>query len=182
MHSLWVMGKNSSSKGSGGRSKRGRRRGQKQQRTFDPQKHKLPDPVPEREYEADPITGDPVEDIYSAIAEPNSGKPANLESVIKRLEQQESLKEDERVCYLGKGCFGVVAEEREKGKKQLVVRKRIQYEDTHEDYQWRKELSPGISRDYKPEPEPLSNLYSPEEIASFPKFDRSSQVYMSRVN
>jgi hypothetical protein len=138
--------------------------------------------VPEREYEPDPLTGEPVEDIYSAIAEPNSGKPANFESVIKRLEEQEPLHEGERICYLGKGTFGVVAEEKEKGQTRLVVRKRIQYEDTHEDYKWRKELSPGISRDYKPEPEPLSNLYSPEEIAAFPKFDRSSQVYMSRTN
>lgn len=173
------MGKNSSSKG---RSKRGRRRGKKQQRVFDPQKHKLPDPIPERDYEPDPLTGDPIEDIYSAIAEPNSGKPANFQSVIKRLEEQEPLREGERICYLGKGTFGVVAEEKDRGKTHLVVRKRIQYEDTHEDYQWRKELSPGISRDYKPEPEPLSNLYSPEEIAAFPKFDRSSQVYMSRTN
>ena len=128
MHSLEVMGKNSSSKGSGGRSKRGRRRGRKQQRAFDPQKHKLPDPVPEREYEPDPLTGDPVEDIYSAIAEPNSGKPANFESVIKRLEEQEPLQEGERICYLGKGTFGVVAEEKEKGQTRLVVRKRIQYD------------------------------------------------------
>ncbi|MFP4300881.1 MAG: hypothetical protein ACLFPW_07575 [Spirochaetaceae bacterium] len=180
VHIWWAMGKNSSSKGSGGRSKRGRRRGRKQQRAFDPEKHKLPDPVPEREYEPDPLTGEPVEDIYSAIAEPHSGKPANFESVLKRLEEQESLEEDERICYLGKGAFGIVAEEEDRGKTRLVVRKRIQYEDSHEDYRWRKELSPGISRDYKPEPEPLSNLYSSEEIASFPKFDRSSQVYMSR--
>ena len=176
------MGKNSSSKGSKGRGKRGRRRGRREQRAFDPQKHKLPDPIPEREYEADPLSGDPIEDIYSAIAEPNTGKPANFQSVIKRLEDQEELAEGERICYLGKGCFGVVTETKEKGKTRMVVRKRIQYEDTHEEYPWRKELSPGISRDYKPEPEPLSNLYSPEEVASFPKFDRSSQVYMTRTN
>jgi len=176
------MAKNAS-KGSGSRSRRGRRRGKKQkQRVFDPQKHKLPDPIPEREYEPDPLTGEPVEDIFSAIAEPHSGKPANFESVVKRLEEQEAPEEGERICYLGKGSFGLITEEKEKGKTTLVVKKRIQYEDTHEDYQWRKELSPGISRDYKPEPEPLSNLYSPEEVASFPKFDRSSLVYMSRTN
>lgn len=174
------MGKNSSSRG---RGKRGRRRSKKPQRTpFDPKKHRLPDPIPEREYEPDPLTGESVEDIYSAIAEPNTGKPANFESVVKRIEDQEELNEGERVAYLGKGAFGIVYEEKEKGGKRLVVRKRIQYEDTHEDYPWRKELSPGISRDYKPEPEPLSNLYSPEEVAAFPKFDRSSQVYMSRSN
>ena len=177
------MGKNNSSKRSGGRGKRGRRRGKKQQRqVFDPTKHKLPDPIPERQYEPDPITGEPLQDIYSAIAEPSSGKPANFDSVIKRLEEQEALREGERIAYLGKGCFGIVGEEKEKGKSRIVVRKRIQFEDSHEDYQWRKELSPGISRDYKPSPEPLSNLYSPEEVSSFPKFDRSSQVYMSRTN
>lgn len=142
----------------------------------------MPDPIPEREYEPDPLTGEPVEDIYSAIAEPNSGKPANFDSVVKRLEAQEPLQEGERIVYLGKGSFGIVAEESEKGRKRMVIRKRIQYEDTHENYQWRKELSPGISRDYRPTPEPLTELYSPEEVSAFPRFDRSSQVYMSRTN
>ncbi|MFW6214900.1 MAG: hypothetical protein ACOC45_03020 [Alkalispirochaetaceae bacterium] len=174
------MGRNGSS---GSRGRKGRRRGKKQQqRPFDPEKHRMPDPVPEREYEPDPLTGEPVEDIYSAIAEPNTGRPANFESVIKRLEDQETLREDEKIVYLGKGSFGVIGEEREKGKSRLVIRKRIQYEDTHEDYPWRKELSPGISRDYKPTPEPLTQLYSPEEVSQFPRFDRSSQVYMNKTN
>jgi len=157
-------------------------RGKRRQKTVDPEKYPMPSPRPHRDYEPCPISGEPIKDILTAIAHPETGKPANLESVIGQLEQSEPLGEGERICYIGEGTFGVVKEEKERGKTVVTIRKRIEYEDSRAVYPWRKELSPGISRDYEPHPTPLSELYSPEDESSFPKFGRGGAVYMPRSN
>jgi len=136
-------------------------------RVFDPEKHYMPPPVPQREYEPDPITGEPIDNIYTAITEPTTGKPANFDSILKQLEEQEELGPNERIVYVGKGEFGVLQENRSGGRgsdqPRFFIRKRITIEDEYEKYEWRKELSPGISRDYKPSPEPLSELFDEAE-------------------
>lgn len=122
----------------------------------------MPPPVPKRDYGPDPITGEPISDILSAIADPETGRPANFDSVVRRLEEQEELGENERIVYVGKGAFGVLVEN--KGQKpRYQIRKRIQIEDEYEKYAWRRELSPGISRDYVPSPQPLHELYDEAE-------------------
>lgn len=162
---------------------RGGRKKQRKQIPFDPEKHFLPDALPERAYDSDPISGEPIDDIFSAITHPATGKPARIESVIEQLTESEELGEDERIAYIGRGAFGIVRMTTgENGRPLLEVRKRIQYEDGHGRDDWRRELAPGISRDYPPEPEPLSNLYTPEEIASFPRFDGTPSSYVTRGN
>lgn len=147
---------------------RSRKRGGKQQKAkqnkpvFDPEKHFMPPPVPRREYDPDPISGEPISDILTAVTDPETGKPANFDSVVRRLEEQEELAENERIVYVGRGAFGVLVDQ--KGKQpRYYIRKRIQVEDEHEKYSWRRELAPGISRDYTPEPQPLSDLYDEAE-------------------
>jgi len=154
----------------GRRSGRGRsrKRGGRQQKTqqkravFDPEKHFMPPPVPKRDYDEDPISGEPISDILTAVTDPETGKPANFDSVIRRLEEQEELAENERVVYIGKGAFGVLVEQKSR-KPRYFIRKRIQIEDEFQKYPWRRELSPGISRDYVPSPQPLSELYNEAE-------------------
>ena len=125
----------------------------------------MPEPPPKRDYDPCPISGEPIEDILSAVAHPDSGRPCNFDSVVNHLKETEPLEADERICYIGEGSFGIVKEE-EKGSA-LTIRKRIQYEDSHAKHEWRRELSPGISRDYLPNPTPLSELYSDEDIRNF---------------
>lgn len=162
---------------------RGSRRRRKKQIPFDPEKHYLPEAAPEREYEPCPLSGEEIENIYTAIADPHSGRPARFDKVVEQILATEEIGEDERLAYIGRGAFGIVSMQKgETGRQELVVRKRIQFEDSHETYQWRRELAPGISRDYRPEPKPLSDLYSPEEISQFPRFDGSGSVYVSRSN
>jgi len=138
----------------------------------------MPAPVPEREYEACPVSGEEIDDVVTALAEPYSGRPARFDRVIEKLKAAEDIGEEERLAYLGKGAFGIVTiQTGENGRPELFVRKRIQYEDSHEKYSWRKELAPGISRDYIPHPEPLSDLYSREELEQFPRFDATGASY-----
>jgi hypothetical protein len=153
----------------------------KQQKAFDPEKHFMPPPVPEREYEACPVSGGPITDILTAIADPETGRPSDFNSVIRKLTEQEDLAENERICYLGKGSFGVLVDQKG-AKPRYYVRKRIQYEDEYERYPWRKELSPGISRDYVPDPQPLGELYdeAEESIGHNGYGKNRSSIYLPR--
>lgn len=142
----------------------------------------MPKPIPERSYEPCPISGEPVTNILTAIVHPQTGRPANFDSVLQLLEQQEHLEEGERVCYLGKGEFGIV-KENPKGKPRFEIRKRIPYEEESNRCEWRKELSPGISRDYDPEPERLSVLHKEaEEVVGNNGFGRSQppSIYLPK--
>ncbi|NBB90206.1 MAG: hypothetical protein GVY23_03245 [Spirochaetes bacterium] len=138
-----------------------------------PAKYYMPEPPPKREYPPCPLSGEPIDDPYSAVEDPDTGRPARLDSVIKKLSESERLGPNERIAYIGQGSFGVVEERKENGKKQVVIKKRIEFENGRTVGDWRKELSPGISRDYRPEPEPLSSLYSEEEERKFPRFSRN---------
>ncbi|MFP4485281.1 MAG: hypothetical protein ACOCYG_00955 [Spirochaetota bacterium] len=133
----------------------------------------MPPERPKREYPPCPLSGEPVGDILTAIADPETGQPSNLESVIEKLRKTEPLGPNERLAYIGRGQFGVIEETGEKPKeKSVTIKRRIEYENTNQQHAWRKELSPGISRDYVPEPRPLSELYSDEEERRFPRFGR----------
>ena len=155
--------------------RQGRSRGQQRPRrprrpVFDPVKHLLPAARPQRDYNGCAVSGEPIDDILCALAEPDSGKPARFESVLAELSARFTLRHDERFAYVGRGAFGIVAMERVEGENRLVVREKVQYEDRHETYAWRRELAPGISRDYTPEPAPITELYTQEETSRFPRF------------
>ena len=155
-------------------SERAPQNGKKRRKSipFDPEKHFLPNPVPERTYAPCPVSGEEIDDIFTAIADPQTGRPAKFDSVLEKIAATETLQEDERIAYIGRGAFGIVAMEKgENNRPHLVVRKRIEYEPSSDAQGWRKELSPGISRDYTPQPQPLSELYSREELQAFPRFE-----------
>lgn len=162
------------------RGKQGGRSRRSNKPAIDPRKAWMPDPPPAREYPPCTVSGEPIDDIYAAIADPRTGEPAKLDSVIQKLSEQERLGENERICYIGEGQFGVVREVERNGKNAIEIIKRIPYEDRHAKQQWRRELSPGISRDYVPKPEPITDLYTPEQERTFPRFGRGGSGYMPR--
>jgi hypothetical protein len=153
------------------RRRSNRKRGKEKQ--DNPAKYYMPEPPPKREYPPCPISGEPIDDPYSAVEDPETGRPARLDSVIKKLSESERLGPNERVAYIGQGAFGVVEDRKENGKKRVVIKKRIEFETGRTVGEWRKELSPGISRDYRPNPEPLSSLYTDEQERTFPRFSRN---------
>ncbi len=131
----------------------------------------LPPPVPEKEYDPCPISGEAIDNIYIAISDPDSGKPARFDKVLEHISQQEVLSNKQRLAYIGAGNFAILENKTENGKTQIQVMKKIPYEDPYDRKKWRKELSPGISRDYVPNPQPLDDLYTREEIRAFPSFE-----------
>jgi hypothetical protein len=144
------------------------------------EKYPLPPVPPKREYQPDPVTGKPIDNIYTALMHRDSEQPVSFDTVIEQLRNAENLGERQQLIYIGSGQFGVYEEVEEGGKKRLQLVRRVVYEDGHRKPDWRRELSPGISRDYRPAPEPLDRLYSPEEERAFPKIGAASSAYMPR--
>lgn len=144
------------------------------------EKYPVPPRPPRREYQPCPISGQPIDNIHTALVHRESEQPANFDAVLELLRNAENLSERQKLVYVGSGCFGVYEEVEENGRRHLALQRKIVYEDGHHKPEWRRELAPGISRDYLPAPESLSQLYSAEELAHFPKIGAASGAYMPR--
>lgn len=141
-----------------------------------------PVPKPERKAgESCAMTGDAIQDVFSAMSHRDSGSPTEFDAVIRFIRESENIPEDQKIIYTGAGFFGIYQETLENGRKKLQLLRKVPWEDTHKKPQWRKDMSPGISRDYTPEPKPLSELYTPEEEREFPRLG-AGNVFMPRNN
>ena len=116
------------------RRRGGRRRRRGQRRPPPPPLRTEPLPQPDC-----PVCQKPIRDIYAAISYSLNDQPAHFDCVLGLLASQEEVAGDERLCYLGAGSFGVVSTTGGR-RKELQVRKRIQYEPAESIPDWRKQL------------------------------------------
>ena len=84
-----------------------------------------------------PVCQRPVRELASAIAHRETGEPAHFDCILKLLREEHNPGENEKICYLGNGSFGVV---QFRGPMRFFVRKRVQYEKTDAPPQWRRAL------------------------------------------
>ena len=87
-----------------------------------------------------PICERDITELPSAITHRETGHPAHFDCIMKGIEQAEAISQNEKICYLGKGSFGIVRFQKIGGSIPFVIRKRIQYEDLEETPPWRKQL------------------------------------------
>jgi len=98
-----------------------------------------------KDYPICPICGNSVKDINTAIAAEENEAPAHFDCIIKQLEEREQLEKDEKICYLGRGSFGII-KIRSGGSMKFFVRKRIQYEKEEKKFDWRRTISRRIKK------------------------------------
>jgi len=87
------------------------------------------------------ICGELISDISSAISDKNSGKPVHFDCVIKKLESEEKLLENEKIAYIGQGRFGILSYENIRDQKNFKIKKVIEVEDREKVSEWRTEIS-----------------------------------------
>lgn len=87
-----------------------------------------------------PLCDKPVRELHNAIHHKDSGQPSHFDCVLKQLAQTESLAANEKICYLGKGSFGIVRYQKMSSSFPFIIRKRIQYEMPDEVQPWRKSI------------------------------------------
>ncbi len=80
-----------------------------------------------------------IDNINTAISLPNVENPVHFDCVLKKIESEEELGQDEYVSYLGKGAFGIIRPT--KDSPGFFIRKRIQVEDEEEVALWRTKIS-----------------------------------------
>ncbi len=78
-------------------------------------------------YEICPVCEKKITEPFYAIKERESGKNAHFECILKKVANDEKLESGERIYYLGGGNFGVVREKRYRGRKKIVINKKIPY-------------------------------------------------------
>jgi hypothetical protein len=161
------------------RSRR-KQKSEKREKAIPQRRDYSPPPLPKRQYAPDPITGKPIENILTAIMQRDSKEPINFDTALDQVKNSEHLGPNDIVCYIGSGNFAVYTEHNTNGRKYMELKKKIAYEDNHEKPVWRRELSPGISRDYVPTPQNLSELYTQEELMNFPRMGSGSGIYLPK--
>jgi len=86
-----------------------------------------------------PLCQKPVRELTSAIAHRETGEPAHFDCVLKVLREEHNPGENEKICYLGNGSFGIVQFRSVSGSSlRFFVRKRLQYEKTDTTPDWRR--------------------------------------------
>jgi hypothetical protein len=86
-----------------------------------------------------------VRDLSSAITHKESGDPAHFDCILKTLRGVLVVQQNEKICYLGKGSFGIVQFRQNSGPMRFLIRKRIQYEDTEQVPEWRQKPAANLS-------------------------------------
>jgi hypothetical protein len=104
--------------------------------------HRRPESTPEAPLAPCPVCQKPVRELSSAIAHRETGSPAHFDCILKVLRDEHQPADNENICYLGNGSFGVV---QFRGGLPLgfFVRKRIQYEKTDAAPEWRRTIPRG---------------------------------------
>jgi hypothetical protein len=86
------------------------------------------------------VCGKPIFDLLGAIADNETGEPIHFDCALEKVAASESLAPQERIAYLGAGCFGILATSQTPGG-EIVVKKIIHWEKEGEKQTWRKDLS-----------------------------------------
>jgi len=87
-----------------------------------------------------PVCHKPVRELPSALTHRLTGQPAHFECIMKEIRDAHALAPQEKLCYLGGGCFGVLQFRQAAGTSRFTIQKRIQYEEKDGPQDWKKTL------------------------------------------
>ena len=82
-----------------------------------------------------------IKDISSAITFGQTKKPGHFDCILRDIESNEKIGPTEKICYLGKGTFGIISFRNTASPLHFFIRKRIQYEEIDPSQKWYKNLS-----------------------------------------
>ena len=67
--------------------------------------------------------------MRTAIQYKETNTPAHFDCIVKEIKETEPLSNNERLCYLGRGSFGILTFRAASSPIRFLIRKRIQYEN-----------------------------------------------------
>ncbi len=88
-----------------------------------------------------PACGQIITDVASAVADKKTGEPVHFECVMAQLEQTEKVGQNEKICYIGQGRFGILYFENPRDQRHFTIKKIIDWEEREKNHDWRNEIS-----------------------------------------
>lgn len=88
-----------------------------------------------------PKCKEPIQDITTAIADKETGEPMHFDCVVSFLTAAESLKQNEKIAYIGQGRFAVVYFENPNDTKNFSIVRVIEWEQKESNHEWRSSIS-----------------------------------------
>ena len=90
--------------------------------------------------------GQPIQDITSALADKETGEPVHFDCVLNFLKKTENLDKNERIVYIGQGCFAVVFFENPVDTRKFRIVRTIEWERHDVKPKWREDISNHFSQ------------------------------------
>ena len=97
---------------------------------------------------ANPVTvpdcrwcGKQITDITTAISDKETGLPVHFDCILESISKSEKLGENDAVCYIGGGRFGVVHYNNMPDIKDFTIKKIFEWEMKDHIYEWRRPIS-----------------------------------------
>jgi hypothetical protein len=92
---------------------------------------------PPQELKICAVCGKPIFDLTGAVASREDGEPIHFDCALEILSKEEKLASDEKLVYIGSGCFGVCVQA--PGGK-LEIRRKIHWESAGTIQPWRRPM------------------------------------------
>ncbi len=90
--------------------------------------------------------GEPIYDLPSAMCDRDTLQPVHFDCVLKKLNDDETLNENEKITYIGQGRFGVVYFENPHDLRHFKIERIIEWEDREKKADWRSEIASKFSQ------------------------------------
>lgn len=87
------------------------------------------------------VCGKPIFDMSSAIADKSTGNPVHFDCVMEKLSESEKVGQNEKICYIGQGRFGILYYENPRDVRHFTIKKIIDWEEKDKRSEWRNEMS-----------------------------------------
>ncbi|MEE1166885.1 MAG: hypothetical protein UHP28_07015 [Treponema sp.] len=82
-----------------------------------------------------------ITDMASALTDKATGKPIHFECVMEELNGSEKCGQNEKICYIGQGRFGILYFENPRDQRHFTIKKIIEWENRETKTEWRSEIS-----------------------------------------
>jgi len=88
-----------------------------------------------------PWCGKQINDITTALTDKETGQPVHFDCVLARISEMETLENNDAVCYIGGGRFGIVHYNNPPGTSDFSIKKIFEWEAKDNIGEWRRPIS-----------------------------------------
>jgi len=85
-------------------------------------------------------------EITTALADQKTGEPVHFDCVLEQLQQTETLKQNEKITYIGQGRFAIVYFPNIHDTRHFNIVRIIEWESKDKKYPWREDISSVFSQ------------------------------------